>query len=62
MFVDLPHYWSPPEGPQPEKMKPRLTKRQEKALGLIIGFNVLMLLLGPIAGTSVLQAISAALH
>jgi hypothetical protein len=61
MYVDLPHYWSLPERPQPSK-KPRLTKRQEKALGLIIGFNILMLFLGPLAGTSVLAAIMAALR
>jgi hypothetical protein len=61
MFVDLPHYWSPPEGPQPEKTRPRLTKRQEKALGWILGFNILMLFLGPLAGSSVLEAIRAAM-
>lgn len=60
MFVDsenrrLPEPW------RPQPPKPRLTARQQKVMVWIIGFNVVMLLFGPLAGTTLLQAIWAAL-
>jgi hypothetical protein len=58
MFVDLPHYWSPPE---PQRPRPRLTERQQKVMGWIIGFNVMMLFLAPIAGITIFDVLLALL-
>ncbi|WP_182085303.1 hypothetical protein [Aureimonas sp. ME7] len=58
MFLDV-HDRSLPEPWKPERPKPRLTKRQESALAWIVGLNLLMLLLGPIAGTTVIDAVWA---
>lgn len=60
MFVDdenrrLPEPWEPP---RPE---PRLTAGEQKVMMWIIGFNVAMLLFGPLAGTTLLQAMWALL-
>jgi hypothetical protein len=62
MFVDLPQYWSPPEPPAPKRLRPDLTPGQTKILGWIIGFNVAMLFLGPIAGASLFEAVAAMLR
>jgi hypothetical protein len=62
MFVDLPHYWSPPEPPPPQRRYPELTIRQQKVLAWIIGFNVLMLFLAPIAGVTLFDVIAAVLR
>lgn len=56
IFVDyenrrLPEPWQPP------RRRPRLTSGQQKAMVWIVGFNVVMLLFGPLAGTTLLQAL-----
>jgi hypothetical protein len=61
MFVDLPNGWPPPEPSRPRRPNPRLTPREQKVMGWIIGFNIVMLLLGPIAGTTLFDAVLAML-
>jgi hypothetical protein len=61
MFVDLPHYWSPPEPPR-RRQPPKLTKRQEKVLGWIIGFNLVMLFVAPLAGVTMFDVVLALLR
>lgn len=61
MFVDLrdqppPHPWQPP------RRAPRLTARQEKTLAAIIGVNVVLLLVAPIGGATLLGALALLLR
>lgn len=67
MFLDLRDQWPPvpPSNPLPEAGKPRLGKRGERIVGLIVAINLGLLLLAPMAGTTVIEAIKAvfsALH
>ncbi|WP_062210687.1 hypothetical protein [Aureimonas sp. AU12] len=55
MYVDYRN-WRPPEPWKPERPKRRLTKRQEKTIVGIVGFNILMLLFGPLAGFTLFDA------
>ena len=58
MFVDHQNrYRSDPW--QPKRQKPRLNLRQQRIMAWIVGFNVLMLLFGPLAGATLFQAIWA---
>jgi hypothetical protein len=61
MFLDLRDQWPPvpPPTPLPETGKPRLNKRGERILGLIVAINLGLLLLAPIAGGSIVQAVYA---
>ena len=56
MFVD---FRDPPPPPpwQPPRRRPRLTPRQEKALAAIIGFNVILLIVAPIGGATLIGAL-----
>jgi len=61
MFVDFrdvppPLPWQPPKRPAP---RPQLTPRQQNVLAAIIGINVLLLLVAPIGGATVLQGLAA---
>ncbi|WP_375394820.1 hypothetical protein [uncultured Sphingomonas sp.] len=59
MFVDFRNAWPPPE-PWPPKRPPRhVTKRRERMIGWIVGLNLLMLLVGPLAGATIFDAIVA---
>jgi hypothetical protein len=67
MFLDLRDQWPPvpPPTPLPETGKPRLSRRAERIVGLIVAINLALLLLAPFAGSTVVQAITtffAALH
>ncbi len=55
MFLEYRN-WRPPE---PVPPTPRLSKRGERILFWILGLNAAMLLLGPLAGTSVVQGLWA---
>ncbi len=59
MFLDVKDQWPPvpPPTPLPETGKPRLDKRAERIVGLIVAINLGLLLLAPIAGSTVVQAI-----
>jgi len=59
MFLDTRNPWPAPEPWRPERPRPRLTKRGEGVLGWVIGFNLLMLVIGPLAGSSVVEALVA---
>lgn len=62
MFLDVRDQWPPvpPPSPLPESRKPRLGKRGERIVGLIVAINLGLLLLAPIAGSSVAQVLAAA--
>lgn len=58
MFVDFRD--QPPPPPWPPTPPPRrISRREEKVLTWVIGFNLLMLLFGPLAGSSVIDALVA---
>ncbi|MDR7036672.1 hypothetical protein [Methylobacterium segetis] len=52
--------WKPPGEPPPGR--PRLTKREEQVLLWIISVNLLLLLIAPIGGATVIHAVLAALR
>ncbi|MEG8038386.1 hypothetical protein QP166_03155 [Sphingomonas sp. LR60] len=57
MFVDFRDQPPPPPW-QPQRPRPRLTAGQEKALAAIIGFNVVLLLIAPIGGATLIGALA----
>ncbi|KQU55982.1 hypothetical protein ASG67_07830 [Sphingomonas sp. Leaf339] len=59
MFVDFRNAWPPPEPWQPKPQPPRISRRGESVLAWILGFNLLMLFLGPLAGATVIDAVVA---
>jgi hypothetical protein len=54
MFRDLHGYYPGPEKPKPAR---RLTPREEKIGISILAFNILAMILAPIGGVSVLEAL-----
>ncbi len=58
MFVDFRNEWTPPERPEP-KPAPRQNKRAESVAAWVIGFNLLMLLVGPLAGATLFDVVVA---
>lgn len=54
MFVDLPGSW-PPEDPQPEPPPRRLSVGEQKVLIWLLGVNVLLLLIAPVGGATLVQ-------
>lgn len=62
MFVDfedgrhLPGPWEPRRPPG------RLTKRQERLIGWLVGINLLLLLVAPLGGSSLVVAVIALLR
>ncbi|WP_174297998.1 hypothetical protein [Sphingomonas bacterium] len=61
MFLDH-NGWPPPEPWRPKPPRRRITVRQERMIAWIIGFNLLMLLLGPLAGATVFEGVVALLR
>jgi hypothetical protein len=63
MFYDANAWPPPPDGsgplPPPE---PRLTRAQERTLARLVGVFLLTLLLGPLAGSSVVVGVVALLR
>ena len=60
MFVDFRDQPPPPRWePKPVRKTPQLSKRQQHTLAAIIGINMLLLLIAPIGGATVIQAIVA---
>ncbi|MDE1158497.1 MAG: hypothetical protein PW791_09490 [Neorhizobium sp.] len=55
MFRDLGSYHPRPQKPEPPAR--RLTPAQERLVVWVLGFNVLMLVLGPFCGSSVVEAV-----
>jgi hypothetical protein len=58
MFVDFENRWSPPERREPEPC-PRPNKRRETVAAWVIGFNLVMLVVGPLAGATLFDAVAA---
>lgn len=58
MFVDFKDQPPPPPW-QPPRRTPRLSQREQDVLGGIIGFNLLLLLLAPIGGATLISALWA---
>ena len=58
MFVDFKDQPPPPPW-QPPRRTPRLSRRQQDVLGGIIGFNLILLLLAPIGGATLISAVIA---
>ena len=61
MFLDTRDPWPPlPSSPPPPEPRLRLlSKRGERVVGVLVGLNLLMLLVAPLAGSSILQALHA---
>jgi hypothetical protein len=57
MFMDFRDQTPPPRWEPPAAPKPRLTRRQEKTLGWLVGLNLILLLVAPIAGASIITAL-----
>jgi hypothetical protein len=62
MFVDFQNGWPPPDPWEPKPAPPRMSKRAETLTTWIIGFNLVMLLVGPFAGATVFDAVMALFH
>ena len=60
MFVDLRDQPPPPswEPRRPAAPRPRLTARQEKTLAAIIALNVVLLIVAPIGGATLIGALA----
>jgi hypothetical protein len=57
MFLDVKDLWPPaPPNQQPEPA-PRLTPRRQRIVMVILAINLLMLLIGPLAGSSVIEGL-----
>ncbi|NKJ41149.1 MULTISPECIES: hypothetical protein [unclassified Novosphingobium] len=62
MFLDLKDPWPPaPPNRQPASA-PRLTPRRQRIVVLIVAVNLLFLLIGPLAGSSVVEGLAQLLH
>ncbi|BAM86988.1 conserved hypothetical protein [Bradyrhizobium oligotrophicum S58] len=59
MFIDAPAHW--PDDPKPEPPKRRLSPRGEKLLLVLLGFNMILLVVAPIGGVSLLHWLVAVL-
>jgi hypothetical protein len=59
MFVDLPGYW--PHEPKPERPKRLMSPRREKLLLALLGFNMVMLVVAPIGGATLIHWVIAVL-
>lgn len=62
MFVDFHDDWHPPGPWEPEPARGGLTKRQGRIIGWIIGLNLLLLLVAPLGGSTLIEAIVALLR
>ncbi|PCD02744.1 hypothetical protein COC42_15320 [Sphingomonas spermidinifaciens] len=60
MFVNFNPDWPPPSEPPAQPPRPRLDRKAEVRLGWVIALNLAMLVLGPLAGATVLHALVAA--
>ncbi|NPV24244.1 hypothetical protein [Bradyrhizobium aeschynomenes] len=59
MFVDLPGYWS--GDPKPEPPKRRLSPRGERLLLALLGFNMILLVMAPVGGATLIHWLIAVL-
>jgi len=61
MFVDFRDQVPPPRW-EPKRPPRRLTPRQRRTMEVVVGFNLVMLLVAPLGGATILQAIGALLR
>lgn len=60
MFVDFEDGSRPIPGPwEPRRPPGRLTKRQERVIGWLVGLNLLLLLVAPLGGSTLVAAVIA---
>ena len=59
MFVDLPGYW--PHEPKPEPPKRRLSAGGERLLLALIGLNMMLLVVAPVGGVTLIHWMVAVL-
>jgi hypothetical protein len=59
MYVDFRRQWPPPPPWRPRPVQPRVSKRGEKLIVWAIAFNLLMLLIAPIGGATLYDALIA---
>lgn len=59
MFVDFQDDWRRAGPWEPKRPRGRLTKRQEKVIGWLVGINLLLLLVAPLGGSTLVIAIVA---
>jgi hypothetical protein len=57
MYVDFRRQWPPPPPWQPPPAPRRLSKRDETIVLWLIAFNALMLLIAPIGGATLVDAL-----
>jgi len=61
MFFDSNAWPPPPDGYRPPR-QPRLTRRQERTMLTTVGMFLLVMFVGPLAGSSVIAAVIALLR
>lgn len=60
MFVDFEDGGRRHPGPwEPRRQPGRLTKRQERVIGWLVGLNLLLLLVAPLGGSTLVAAVIA---
>jgi hypothetical protein len=57
MFMDFRGDWPPQWEPTPPEPPRRLSKQGQRVVGGLVGFNILLLLFGPIAGATLLDPV-----
>lgn len=62
MFMDFRDQPPPPRWEPKPAGRPPLSRRERRAIGWIIGFNVLMLLCAPLAGATLFEGLAALLR
>ncbi|HZU64350.1 MAG TPA: hypothetical protein VFF98_11745 [Novosphingobium sp.] len=62
MFLDLRQEGIPPEPWQPPRRRRSLSHREKQAVAGIAGFNLLLLLLAPVGGVGLVEALAYLLH
>lgn len=67
MFLDVKDQWPPvpPPSPVPVPGQQRVRHRSDRMIALVVAINLLVLLVGPLIGSSLIQfvaALVAALH
>jgi hypothetical protein len=62
MYVDCPGAWPPPEPKPSPSPPPRLTPRGERVLLWLLGANLLLLLVAPIGGATLIGAVLRWMH
>jgi hypothetical protein len=53
MFMDFREDWPPPSW-EPAPRQPRLSERGQAVMGGLVGLNLLLVLVAPLAGSSVI--------